>query len=155
MKTLLSITHAQILLGMQLIVIYQGQTFSPTETPGNMSTVQRPKGAIETALYNDPFAGLCGVQELRRIRPPSMISYVLHRFSCPPYSTLLRLLKILCPLASKSCELDPVPSSILLDCLDLLFPVIWKIVNLSLETSVMPTEHPSFVEDTWSRSSTI
>ena len=31
----------------------------------------------------------------------------LHRFSCPSYSTLL---KIVDPLASKSCELDPVPS---------------------------------------------
>ena len=38
------------------------------------------------------------------------------------------------------CKLDPVPSSILLDCLDLLGPVIWKIVNASLGTSVMPTE---------------
>ena len=44
------------------------------------------------------------------------------------------------PLASKSCELDPVPSRILLGCLDLLCPVIWRIVNLSLETFVMPTD---------------
>ena len=38
------------------------------------------------------------------------------------------------PLASKSFELDPVSSTILLGCLDLLCPVIWKIVKLSLET---------------------
>ena len=44
------------------------------------------------------------------------------------------------PLASKSCELDPVPSRILLGCLDLLCPVTWKIVKPSLETSVVPTE---------------
>ena len=67
----------------------------------------------------------------------SVATTKLHRFTWPPLSTLL---KILPPLASKCCELDPVPSSILLDCLDLLGPVIWKIVNLSLETSVMPTE---------------
>ena len=60
-----------------------------------------------------------------------------HRFSCPPHSPLFKILR---SLASKSCEIDPVPSSILLDCLDLLCPVIWKIVYLSLETSVMPTE---------------
>ena len=59
------------------------------------------------------------------------------RLGCPPYSTLLQIVH---PLASKSCELDPVPSRILLGCLDLLCPVIWKIVKLSLETSVMPTE---------------
>ena len=57
--------------------------------------------------------------------------------SCPSYSILLQIVH---PLASKSCELDPVPSRILLGCLDLLCPVIWKIVKLSLETSVMPTE---------------
>nr|XP_058973916.1 uncharacterized protein LOC131800233 [Pocillopora verrucosa] len=61
----------------------------------------------------------------------------LHHLSCPSYSTLLQIVH---PLASKSCELDPVPSRILLGCLDLLCPVIWKIVKLSLETSVMPTE---------------
>ena len=49
------------------------------------------------------------------------------------------LLKIVDPLASKSCELDPVPSLSWLFS-DLPCPVIWKIVNLSLETSVMPTE---------------
>ena len=61
----------------------------------------------------------------------------LHRLNCPSYSTLLQIVH---PLASKSCDLDPVPSRLLLGCLDLLFPVIWKIVNLSLETSAMPTE---------------
>ena len=60
-----------------------------------------------------------------------------HRFSCPPHSPLLKISR---SLASKSCELDPVPFSIMLDCLDLLCPVIWKIVYLSLETSVIPTK---------------
>ena len=68
----------------------------------------------------------------------------LGSFSCnnktPLFHLSFTLLKILHPVASKCCELDPVPSSILLDCLDLLGPVIWKIVNLSLGTSVMPTE---------------
>ena len=61
----------------------------------------------------------------------------LHRLNCPSYSTLLQIVHA---LASKSCELDPVPSRTLLSCLDLLCSVIWKIVKLSLETSVMPTE---------------
>lgn len=56
----------------------------------------------------------------------SVATTKLHRFSCPPPSTLLKILR---PLASKSCELDPVPSSILLGCLDLLCPVISKIMN--------------------------
>ena len=67
----------------------------------------------------------------------SVATTKLHHFISPSYSVLL---KILHPLASKSCEHDPVLSSILLDYLDLLGSVIWKIVNLSLETSIMPTE---------------
>ncbi len=40
--------------------------------------------------------------------------------------------------ASKSCPLDPMPTTILKDCLDVILPVITKIVNLSLSTSVVP-----------------
>ncbi len=46
--------------------------------------------------------------------------------------------KILMSSASKSCPLDPMPTTILKDCLDVILPVITKIVNLSLSTSVMP-----------------
>ncbi len=39
--------------------------------------------------------------------------------------------------ASKSCTLNPMPTTIL-NCLDVILPVITKIMNLSLSTSVMP-----------------
>ncbi len=45
---------------------------------------------------------------------------------------------ILMSSASKSCPLDPMPTTILKDCLDVILPVITKIVNLFLSTSVMP-----------------
>lgn len=41
-------------------------------------------------------------------------------------------------VARKSCDLDPMPAVVLLDCLDVLLPVITKIINLSLETGTMP-----------------
>ena len=41
--------------------------------------------------------------------------------------------------ASKSCELDPIPAQLLINCLDDLLPVITKIVNLSLASSTVPT----------------
>ena len=47
-------------------------------------------------------------------------------------------LDIINHLASKTCELDPIPSRLLLDCVDLLGPVIMRIVNLSLASSIMP-----------------
>jgi hypothetical protein len=34
----------------------------------------------------------------------------------------------------KSCYLDPVPTDFLVKCLDVLLPVITKIINISLET---------------------
>ncbi len=40
--------------------------------------------------------------------------------------------------APKSCPLDPIPTTILKDCLDVILHVITKIVNLALSTSVMP-----------------
>ena len=40
---------------------------------------------------------------------------------------------------SKSCVLDPLPSSIIKQCTDLLLPTITNIVNLSLREGCMPT----------------
>ena len=43
-------------------------------------------------------------------------------------------------MAKKSCALDPVPSHLLISCLDVLLPVITKMVNLSLETGQFPNQ---------------
>ena len=39
---------------------------------------------------------------------------------------------------SKSCHLDPIPTSLLKECIDLLIPVLTKIVNMSLTTCTFP-----------------
>ena len=39
----------------------------------------------------------------------------------------------------KTCCLDPIPTKLLLDCLDILLPVITKIINYSLEHGVFPS----------------
>ena len=49
------------------------------------------------------------------------------------------ILKIIGYTASKTCELDPIPTWLLKKCIDSLIPVITKIVNLSFETSTMPS----------------
>ncbi len=51
---------------------------------------------------------------------------------------MMTLEKNLKSSASKSCPVDPMPTTILKDCLDVILPVITNIVNLSLSTSVMP-----------------
>ncbi len=40
--------------------------------------------------------------------------------------------------ASKSCSLDPIPTTLLKDCITLLLPLITNIVNLSMSTSDVP-----------------
>jgi hypothetical protein len=42
--------------------------------------------------------------------------------------------------APKSCDLDPIPSWLLKECLDELIPIITHMVNESLATSVVPTD---------------
>ena len=39
----------------------------------------------------------------------------------------------------KTCCLDPIPTKLVLDCLDILLPVITKIINYSLEHGVFPS----------------
>ena len=41
-------------------------------------------------------------------------------------------------ISTKSCDLDPIPAQLLTGCLDVLMPVITKMVNLSLETACVP-----------------
>ena len=46
--------------------------------------------------------------------------------------------KIIQSSASKSCTLDPIPTSLLKDCLEVLAPIITKIINTSLATATVP-----------------
>ena len=55
------------------------------------------------------------------------------------------LLKIITPIACKSCELDPVPAKVLKMAINFLLPVITKVVNLSLETGEFPATLKSSV----------
>ena len=59
----------------------------------------------------------------------------LRKFKCVDYQELLDIIN---HLASKTCELDPIPSRMLLECADLLGPIIMRIVNLSLASFIMP-----------------
>ena len=43
-----------------------------------------------------------------------------------------------CKPVKKSCNLDPLPASLMKNCLDMLLPTITNIVNLSLSTGTMP-----------------
>ena len=53
--------------------------------------------------------------------------------------------KILMASPNKSCELDPIPTSLLKTCSDLLIPVITRIVNLSLEEGRFPAAYKTAI----------
>ena len=42
-------------------------------------------------------------------------------------------------LAKKSCALDPTPTPLLIKCIDVLSPVLTKMVNISLESGHFPS----------------
>ena len=46
---------------------------------------------------------------------------------------------MICASNKKTCCLDPIPTKLVLDCLDILLPVITKIINYSLEHGVFPS----------------
>ena len=46
--------------------------------------------------------------------------------------------QIIFKIPKKSCDLDPIPSSLFLDCLDKLIPVVTDIINTSLTSGVVP-----------------
>ena len=54
-------------------------------------------------------------------------------------SATTEVVRIVRKCATKSCNLDPVPFSVFLKHLDLFFPVITNIVDLTLESSTMPS----------------
>ena len=46
---------------------------------------------------------------------------------------------LICASTKKTCSLDPIPTKLVFDCLDILLPVIAKIINYSLEHGVFPS----------------
>ena len=59
-------------------------------------------------------------------------------FSMLKPTTVEELKKLISSGNSKSCALDPIPTSLLKECLDCLLPVIVKIVNTSFATNTFP-----------------
>ena len=48
--------------------------------------------------------------------------------------------KLILDSKTTSCELDPIPTDLLKQCIDVLLPVLTKMVNLSLQTGIFPDD---------------
>ena len=59
----------------------------------------------------------------------------LHEFRLLTLEETINLVKSAAP---KSCNLDRIPTNILLEQLDVIAPTLQEIINLSLQTGIMP-----------------
>lgn len=125
----------------------QRKLFIATKSLLNMNT-DRPLPPCEdkTSLAND--FGEYFINKIRKIRSqmdetntsgeedePCLINTVLCIFNPVTEDTVKEIIK---GSPSKSCELDPIPTGLVKDCIDVLLPIITKIINLSLESGVFP-----------------
>ena len=59
------------------------------------------------------------------------------------YTTKDESKKLFLSSSSKSCDLDPIPTSVLKHCLGILITPITDIITISVETSTAPQDSPS------------
>ena len=62
----------------------------------------------------------------------------IHQLSSLRSATEDEIYDILSKSPPKSCELDPIPTLLLKKCANALVPIITKIINISMETGVVP-----------------
>ncbi len=66
------------------------------------------------------------------------ISLPKHKFTCFEPATEEEIHEILSQSPSKSCELDPIPTSLLKKCSHAIVPPLTRIINTSLDTGIVP-----------------
>ncbi|XP_072033093.1 uncharacterized protein [Amphiura filiformis] len=79
------------------------------------------------------------------LTPPSICNSTVPELNTFLPASEEEVRKLVMSSPSKHCQLDPIPTSILKDHIDLLLPTITNIVNLSLEASTFPMQFKSAV----------
>jgi hypothetical protein len=59
-------------------------------------------------------------------------------YTISPHLRKKKVLKLVKGCKKKGCNLDPMPTPLVIDCIDVLLPLITKIINLSLESGTFP-----------------
>ena len=111
--------------------------FSPSELPSHFADFFSNK--IRTIREN--------LDSVKISQPPLVKD---HDFSGQPFTsfscvTEADVRKVIAGSPRKSCELDPLPASLLFDCIDDLLPHITDIINASLSSGIFPQEYKSAV----------
>ena len=90
-------------------------------------------------LHNDLHVKKKALIDLAEYVSGEVLTTSLTKFSTFTEMKLDDIRELAATVFSKSCVLDPLPSSIIKQCTDLLLPTITNIVNLSLREGCMPT----------------
>ena len=81
--------------------------------------------------------GLCAMVDEPLVEIPDQ-SFNGVPLNCFSSVTLQEIRHIILKAPSKSCELDPLPSWLLKECVDELSPIVTSIVNASLNHAIVP-----------------
>ena len=90
-------------------------------------------------LHNDLLVKKKALIDLAECVTDEVLTVSSTKFSTFTEMKLDNIRELAATLFSKSCVLDPLPSSIIKQCTDLLLPTITNIVNLSIREGCMPT----------------
>ena len=85
---------------------------------------------IETIRFKFPYK----VQNIPQVQKPEIRS----KINVFERASEDEIKELILSSSSKSCDLDPIPTSVLKNCLDILITPITGIINISMETSTFP-----------------
>ena len=107
--------------------------------PGQFSTYFHDKVAIIRNQLD------CGTSQALALPYNHDIEFQQTPFTSFQPITIDYLHSLITKCAPKSCELDPIPTSLLLECLDAVLPTMTSIINDSLKTGVFPSSYKSAI----------
>ena len=129
--------------------IEQRELFRAAKTLFNKKTdLTFPDHRDSTALAND--IGRFFVQKIERIRSEldataspypidaSRTAPTTARFDSFDMLSEEKVKQLISKSSKKSSSLDPIPTPLIIECIDVLLPVITRLINLSLESGLFP-----------------
>ena len=104
--------------------------------PNNIPTSDLPDTFCQ--FFNNKIEQIRNDIDTQSADPPVFEPFTGSKFCDFEPVTEASMLELILKTASKSCKLDPIPTSLTKQYLDALVPVITKIINTSLTTGIVP-----------------
>ena len=104
--------------------------------PNNIPTSDLPDTFCQ--FFNDKVEQIRNDIDTQSADPPVFEPFTGSKFCDFEPVTKASMLKLILKTASKTCNLDPIPTPLTKQYLDVLVPVITKIINTSLTTGIVP-----------------